>query len=342
VWFGELAFDDRMVALIDEILVVAPCVVGLQEVTPRFAAALRGSAVVTALYDVSTNDVGPYGCLMLARSDFGARFREVPIPTKMGRSLLLCDCPPMESLAREGTGHSRGRGRPAVTVATVHLESLNQAPQRLQQLKVCEAELSRCRGGACLIGDFNFDATREWGEWRRPAPAAILSARRCLENDAMRQTLPDYVDCWPAVHGAPLAPSAGPGASDGAHVPRQDTEPYLDPESALGFTFDGLTNAGCCADPKERMRYDRVLCRGGGGGGGGGGILAFGRKALRQWMGTAPPAELRPLGIALLGRDPIRTPLARGFYNGVEVKASDHYGLSARLQFSEHGGQLLA
>ena len=36
------------------------------------------------------------------------------------------------------------------------------------------------------------------------------------------------------------------------------------------------------------------------------------------------------------------TPLARGFYNGVEVKASDHYGLSARLQFSEHGGQLLA
>mmetsp|Transcript_26069 Transcript_26069/g.61801 ORF Transcript_26069/g.61801 Transcript_26069/m.61801 type:complete len:430 (+) Transcript_26069:158-1447(+) len=357
VWFAETAFDDRLVGLVDELLSIAPDVIGLQEVTQRFATAIRGSAVLAALYDISANDVGAYGCLMLAAADLSPSFREVALPSNMGRSLLLCECPASWSAsAASDTAHNTQR--PPFTIGTVHLESLNHEVLRRQQLELCAAELRACRGGACLCGDFNFDATRTWGEWRRPAanlagPAVALErlaatgdARAVrLENENLQSVLPEFVDCWPAVHGtataaaASAAASAPPPGAAIAHVPSED--------DVMGFTFDGMTNPGCCADPQERMRYDRIMCRvraAGADAGAAGGVrrmLAIAKSVVPSWAGSKPSGSgdsvldcaMKPVGITLLGRRCIPTPLAGAYYAGVLVKASDHYGLCARLQF---------
>ena len=80
--------------------------------------------------------------------------------------------------------HAAGRrlaARPGVAVATVHLESLDSERVRGEQLAVA----ARALGGtahAVLMGDFNFDATRTWGEWR---DGGVARTRGTLENDAL-------------------------------------------------------------------------------------------------------------------------------------------------------------
>merc|ERR1719498_256884 len=79
------------------------------------------------------------------------------------------------------------------------------------------------------MGDFNFDATRTWGEWRH---SDLARKPDQLENSALRWLLPQFTDVWPAVRGA---------------------EP--------GLTFDGANNP-YVRDAEERMRYDRVMAKG--------------------------------------------------------------------------------
>jgi len=217
VWFDtRMEFDLRLKSLVSQVLAASPCVAGLQEVTPRFAAAVRTSHKLTSLYAVSPNEITSYGCLLLVRRDFPVSWQEQPLPSNMGRTLLVAEC---AALAR----------RPAFTVGTVHLESLNSPSKRREQLAVCRRMLQG-RPAACLCGDFNFDSRRAWGDWLRPVPTPDCD----LENHVLSRELPGYVDCWPALH---------PGG-----------EP--------GYTFDGQTNSLCIADAKEQMRYDRILTSG--------------------------------------------------------------------------------
>ena len=67
VWFDRQHMDRRYSALLRTLLTKAPDVVGLQEVVPALADALRAHEAVSALYDVSPNAIGSYGCLLLAR-----------------------------------------------------------------------------------------------------------------------------------------------------------------------------------------------------------------------------------------------------------------------------------
>ena len=212
VWFGRQHMEQRYSALLRTLLRRAPDVVGLQEVVPALADALRAHEAVSALYEVSPNAIGSYGCLLLARRALRPHIVEIDLPTDMGRTLLVAEL----------------AARPGVAVATVHLESLDSERVRGEQLAVA----ARALGGAAhavLMGDFNFDATRTWGEWR---DGGVARSPGALENDALPRLLPHFVDAWPVVRGA---------------------EP--------GFTFDGATNP-YAHDPGERMRYDRVMAKG--------------------------------------------------------------------------------
>jgi len=213
VWFDSLALADRAVALVGELLDHAPQVVCLQEVTPDLAMALRGFPALLEHYAVSPTDVGSYGCLLLVHSSLQpCTFDERPLPSDMDRSLVTASLPG------------------ALVVATVHLESLDSERARQRQLQVI-AEHLKPWSRAVLCGDFNFDASRTFGDWFRPAPKYGPDE---LENAKMKRTLVGYEDAWEALHG-----------SD-------------DP----GYTFDGETNPACIRNRAERMRYDRVMVRG--------------------------------------------------------------------------------
>ena len=242
VWFAPQEADARMAALFSEALAAAPDVLLLQEVVPELAASVRASAALCAAYAVSPNpiDEDAYGCLLLARHALKPSFREVDFPSRMGRSLVLAELTPPGAAA-------------PLAVATVHLESLDSAPTRAKQLRVAYDALGGYEAAA-LAGDFNFDATRNFGEWRELPPQPSRPTRDAdsdddddappyagpvkqssgapLENAVLAERLPGYVDAWPAVRGV----------------------------ADLGHTFDGATNPHV-RDADECMRYDRVMLR---------------------------------------------------------------------------------
>lgn len=135
IWFDPFCMEQRFHAAVEIMLRAEPDVICLQEVTPRVAAALRASSVLGVLFDVSKNDVAPYGCLMLVRRELGAEFSELELETDMGRTLLIAELQPQK------TGHPFHWK--AGVVATVHLESLNTAPTRRRQLEQAARELAR-------------------------------------------------------------------------------------------------------------------------------------------------------------------------------------------------------
>lgn len=284
VWFDRHKFDERMKVLMAESIGEAPDVICLQEVVPRLAEAVRSCEALCSRYDVSPFSISNYGCLLLARKSLAARFSQHDFPTLMGRRLLVAQLAP-----------GAGSGVPAATplaVATVHLESLGNGPIRREQLKLAHRVLQATGGAAVLCGDFNFDATRHWGEWRErgaervqnfgprsmppgaaapPAEAEAATAssrvgfrlpeREPLENAALPTLLPGYVDAWAA----------------------------LRPDE-LGYTFDGAANPHV-RDREERMRYDRVLVSPG----------------------------LEPTAVAMLGTEALLVP-------------SDHFGLCVEVR----------
>lgn len=213
VWFDDLCKSERMAALLREVFSMAPDVACLQEVLPELAQALRACGWLTDVYDISPFDVGAYGCMMLVRKDLQAEFVEVPLTTLMDRNLVLATCK---------------AGLPGLSFATTHLESLNSEKVRRRQLEEA-AQALRNKPCAILCGDFNFDATQTYGDWRLSAPARKPED---LENRVLQEVLPAFVDVWPAVN------------------------------TEVGYTFDGLVNPRCCHDVDERMRYDRIMVRG--------------------------------------------------------------------------------
>lgn len=210
IWFDALRQDERLQMLLCEAVREAPDAICLQEVVPRVAEAIRSCKPLCAVYAVSPYSISTYGVLMLVRKPLNPVFSQVPLPTGMGRSLLVAACAD-------------------VVIATVHLESLDNAPTRRQQLERASAVLSATPLPAILCGDFNFDSSQNWGDWRKKKSGGKHTG---LENAVLAAVVPDFVDAWPALR------------------PR-------DP----GLTFDGSCNPHV-RDADERMRYDRVLARG--------------------------------------------------------------------------------
>jgi len=208
VWFDSLCAHDRQLALMRELLSAAPDVVCLQEVLPGFLHALRGCEALKSVYEISPQDVGAYGCVILARHDLQPSFIEQRLPTNMGRTLLSAEC---------GAGGRCG----GLVVMTTHLESLNNRGWRREQLEIAAKTLAGCPA-AVLCGDFNFDDTKTWGDWRRKAPA---NGPTELENEVLKELLPDFSDTWRTVW----------------------------PEDP-GYTMDGEENGVCVPDSQVRSQ----------------------------------------------------------------------------------------
>ena len=92
-------------------------------------------------YFISGNIITSYGVMILSK--WPCEFYQREFPTIMGRSLLIC-----ETLINQ---------KP-LAVATVHLESLNNAQCRVEQMRIAFEVLNMFED-AMLMGDFNFDSS---------------------------------------------------------------------------------------------------------------------------------------------------------------------------------------
>lgn len=205
VWFDKFRQVERNSAIFSHCLSLQPDVICFQEVTPSFVELMQSSGLLD-LYDCSINgherSVIPYGVMSLAKKSMSASFSFHKFESKMYRQLLVT---------------SFCAGGQSFAVGNVHLESLNSRPRRTAQLHV-SGEVLRQYDNYLLCGDFNFCSYQNYG-----------GSTEDLENDTLRQILPDMGDLWEVIHG-------------------QDNAFY---------TFNGQENR-LVADRDELMRYDRI------------------------------------------------------------------------------------
>jgi tyrosyl-DNA phosphodiesterase 2 len=153
-------FEERRDAVLAELRRREPDVIALQEVTPELLAAIFEEPWVRAAYQVSELEVLGYDVLLLSRIPI-LRMVTVPLPTEMGRRLLVAEL-------------SCG-----LHVATIHLESTREcADRRATQLRMIQPYLAAASDDVVLVGDFNFEP----GD---PVETAALDE--------------SFVDTWPAL-----------------------------------------------------------------------------------------------------------------------------------------------
>lgn len=162
VWFGEWERERRWQALWATIATRRPDVICLQEVMPEHLDGPELRRLRDAGWWVSDEHLLHYDALLLTQLPV-AEHERLSLPSVMGRRLVL---------ARLAT-------TPAITIATVHLESTDRmtAP-RCRQLADIHARLAREPNDVLLVGDMNFPA----GD--RPEAAQ----------------LPDWRDVWADLH----------------------------------------------------------------------------------------------------------------------------------------------
>ena len=147
VWFDQHQFHKRCMALFDILRHSDAHCICLQEVLPDFIEILVQQEWVRQRFcvsDTTGSTLGAYGVLMLIdRSVMPSQFTLHPLESAMGRSLLTC--------------RVRVAGEDC-TIATIHLESLDNARCRANQLAAIWQILDRvsANGHAVLMGDFNF------------------------------------------------------------------------------------------------------------------------------------------------------------------------------------------
>lgn len=142
VWFGGHRFDERCPALVERCYRADADLIALQEVTPELFEHLRAAPWLRdyQLSDPDGSTLGDYGVLILSRHPLHS-IELHPLPTRMGRSLLVADV--------------AGPDEP-VSFATAHLESQDDAALRAQQLGIVSRHLARRHPRCLLVGDMNF------------------------------------------------------------------------------------------------------------------------------------------------------------------------------------------
>jgi endonuclease/exonuclease/phosphatase family metal-dependent hydrolase len=161
VWFNSWERELRQQALWAEIAANDPDIVCLQEVVRDHLAGPEIGGLRERGYWISEARTVGYDVIVATRLPVLASER-VPLPSVMGRELLV---------VRLGT-------RPALTVATVHLESTAaKTATRVRQLTEIDAWLAR-ETDVLLVGDMNFP------DGERPE-AAVLAG---------------WTDAWPRCH----------------------------------------------------------------------------------------------------------------------------------------------
>ena len=141
IWFAHERQMERAQLLLDEIREQHATVVALQEVQQHVLDVLLRDNFVRQNYAVSNLAlVKGYAVVLFVLRSYSAGFSELPLPTQMGRTAIF--------------GHFHcGR-----SVATVHLESLENADVRAEQADA----IFNIGKPDVLIGDCNCDAS--WNE----------------------------------------------------------------------------------------------------------------------------------------------------------------------------------
>eukprot|EP00455_Lapot_gusevi_P007861 TRINITY_DN13368_c0_g3_i1.p1 TRINITY_DN13368_c0_g3~~TRINITY_DN13368_c0_g3_i1.p1 ORF type:complete len:433 (-),score=54.17 TRINITY_DN13368_c0_g3_i1:12-1310(-) len=166
VWFSPFRWEERLPALFAIMEESQATFICLQEVTTHFLQSLLQCDWVRKHYvvsDISGSTVSPYGVIILCRIPQHLEGYNIYIlPTQMDRKLVV---------AKLNIGDTQ------VRVGTVHLESLNNARFRVQQLQI-GLDVLTSSPNAFLMGDFNFDPSFP-------------------ENNSIPA---DYIDTWPHLH----------------------------------------------------------------------------------------------------------------------------------------------
>lgn len=208
VWFDALQKRTRYEEIFKVCRTLAPDIVCFQEATPFFLTMLKehehSMKELYSFSDYSIENINPYGVISLCRKDLCASFKHFEMTTDMNRKLLI-------------THIETSKGE--IVIGNVHLESLDSAPTRRDQLKLCSRVLTGS-SASILCGDFNFCSDHNYHEGRMP-----------LENETLQQILPSFVDVWP----------------------------LLRPPTERGYTFDTTANLMLDSNRHEQFRFDRVM-----------------------------------------------------------------------------------
>jgi len=227
IWFAKNNQMVRYKSILDIARKSDADFICFQEATHEFRTLISKDEEINKMYDISkTCGANWYYCMTLVKKNLNAKFSEKHFKSsRMGRWLLVATASVSEL---------------QIKVGNVHLESLNAARERREQLIVSNKEL---KGGDCsiLCGDFNIGARwnyldmASWrGKFTKPTAADREPYKgkkgKELENSVLVEVMPDYIDVWDALH----------------------------PDD-YGYTFDSEINL--MLRTYEQMRYDRVLCR---------------------------------------------------------------------------------
>ncbi|NEQ99600.1 MAG: endonuclease/exonuclease/phosphatase family protein [Cyanothece sp. SIO2G6] len=166
IWFSDYYFEERCAATLGLLQEKRPDIIVLQEVTPEFWEQVLRSPWIQQEYqlsDIQGDSVNPYGVLIMSRVPI-CDWQIVPLPSEMGRHLVL---------ASSFLNHAM------LTFASVHLESLDRAQTRSEQLTQIFSKLAP-ESHVIVAGDFNF----------------------CSSSEENQQLDPSYQDVWPLLHPA--------------------------------------------------------------------------------------------------------------------------------------------
>lgn len=299
VWFAEeVALQQRMRAIVQNIKKYQPTFIGLQEVTPSIIRMLA-KPLRALKYDVKIQGAAkqPYFVVLATRHRFKWCKDRSFQRTQMGRGLLFgaVECP-------EG---------PTVIVGTTHLESAvppfhgpsMNTTARTDQLEECLTRIQNAREDennpenviSVLMGDLN------WNEGGRPYKRQPSKLTKVIDGPL---PLPEgWVDTWSHLH---------------PKVPFEDACTYDGPGNPM------LANSTC-------FRPDRILLHAPA-------KFMLNKKAQKsqdkdESHVTTPSLQLQT--VERIGTDPI--PDASHERNGRElpVLPSDHYGVLASFKLTK-------
>ncbi|UJR13368.1 hypothetical protein I4U23_000385 [Adineta vaga] len=169
IWFAEQYQPMRFKSLCDILNRSDAQIIGLQEMTQNVLRQLAAQPFVQERYYISDPDgrtfSGWYGVVLLIDIRLHvSHLNLINFPqSTMGRRLVLAEI----KLNKKET----------LRIGTVHLESLNNKPQRLSQLNICNNIFNRSPSTCILMGDFNFPADG-------------------YENTEQFNALPEWTDVW--------------------------------------------------------------------------------------------------------------------------------------------------
>ena len=203
-------------------------VICLQEVTRDYLHAILAAAYFRdgrwLISDITGSSCEPHGTIVLSRFPLKSLF-QWSFPTSMFRVGYIA------KISLDGT---------ELAIATAHLESLNNASVRIEQLNILATKLSVSKN-ALIMGDFNMDARSNYSDVekvreRRNTESTftirdLAVDQSALEDNLVKEVLSEYTDVWPQLHGE---------------------EP--------GYTRDSETNA-IITDGYEQVRIDRVFAK---------------------------------------------------------------------------------